>query len=119
MTDESAFRVLDELRSQLCETKEFQPFKGFLISISRKGHAVDDRALSNSRVLNVFMTLMRNHMKATYGRPFNEIVATLTDIAFPGRETTVDHVRTAVKLGRRINRIPTRKSAYSSRLSRR
>jgi hypothetical protein len=84
----------------LREPEEFQPFKPFPISVSRKAHAFGHGASLNSRVVNVFMKLMSNHLKAVYGRPFHEIVATLTDIAFPGRETTLDHVRNAVKLGR-------------------
>jgi hypothetical protein len=118
-TDENSLRLLGELAGQLREPEEFQPFKPFPISVSRKSHAFGGGASLNSRVLNVFMKLMSNHLKATYGRPFNEIVATLTDIAFPGRETTVDQVRTAVKLRNRIDRTGKRGSVHSKRLSRR
>jgi hypothetical protein len=38
-----------------------------------------------------------NQFKTLYGQPFYEVVATLTDSAFPGRETTTDHVRNEVK----------------------
>jgi hypothetical protein len=38
-----------------------------------------------------------NQLKTLYGQPFYELVATLTDSAFSGRETTTDHVRNAVK----------------------
>jgi hypothetical protein len=117
-TDERSLRLLRELASQLREPEEFQPFKPFPISVSRKAHAFGHGASLNSRVVNVFMKLMSNHLKAVYGRPFHEIVATLTDIAFPGRETTLDHVRNAVKLGRRVSRPGTPKSAHS-KLSRR
>jgi hypothetical protein len=103
-TDQSSLRLLGELANQLREPEEFQPFKELPMSVSRKSHALGSGASLNSRVLSVFMKLMSRHLKTTHGRPFNEIVATLTDIAFPGRETTIDHVRSAVKMRNRLGR---------------
>ena len=40
---------------------------------------------------------MRQYLNRTYGQPLNEVIATATDIAFPGQETTLDQVRAAVK----------------------
>jgi hypothetical protein len=51
------------------------------------------------------MNLMTNHFKTLYGQPLYEVVATLTDSAFPGRETTTDHVRNAVKPTRQEDRL--------------
>jgi hypothetical protein len=96
--DESSCELLKVLARQLREPEEFEPFNPIPIPVSRKSrNTFRGHATHNSRELKAFMHWMSNHLKSTYGKPFNELVATLTDIAFPGRETTVDQVRAAVK----------------------
>jgi hypothetical protein len=96
--DEPSCQLLEDLARQLREPEEFQPFNPIPIPVSRKSrNTFRGHATHNSRELKAFMHWMSNHLKSTYGKPFNELVATLTDITFPGRETTVDQVRAAVK----------------------
>jgi hypothetical protein len=97
-TDEPSCQLLEDLARQLRRPEEFTPFNPILIPVSRKSrNTFRGRATVNSRVLKAFINWMSNHLKATYGQPLNEVVATLTDTAFPGRETTIDHVRNAIK----------------------
>jgi hypothetical protein len=97
-TDESTCQLLEDLALQLRQPEALEPFKAMPVPVSRKGrNTIRGRETSNTRELKAFMNLMANHFKATYGQPLYDVVATLTDSAFPGRETTVDHVRNAVK----------------------
>jgi hypothetical protein len=104
-TDELTCQLLEDLALKLCQPEALEPFTPAPIPISRKGgNVIRGSKPHNSRELKAFMNLMTNHFKAMYGRPLHEVVATLTDSAFPGRETTTDHVRNAVKPPRQKDR---------------
>jgi hypothetical protein len=108
-TDEQTCQLLEELAVQLRQPEALKPFEGVLVPVSRKGgNIIRGREAYNTRELKAFMNLMTNHFKVTYGQPLYEVVATLTDSAFPGRETTIDHVRTAVKPTRKKDRLGKR-----------
>jgi hypothetical protein len=97
-TEEPTCRLLEDLALKLRQPEALEPFKAVPIPVSRKGSNIRrGYRAHNTRELKAFMNLMTNHFKEVYGRPFYGIVATLTDSAFPGRETTIDHVRNAVK----------------------
>lgn len=96
---ESDCRLLDDLASRLREPEDYRFLHVGSIPVSRKSRNTSaGKATKNSREVKAFINWMVGYMKATYGRPFNEVVATLTDVTFPGRETTLDQVRAAVKV---------------------
>jgi hypothetical protein len=100
-TDEPTCRLLEDLAPEA-----LQQFEAVPVPVSRKGSNIfRGREAHNTRELKAFMNLMTNHFRATYGQPLYEVVATLTDSAFPGRETTTDHVRNAVKPTRKKDRL--------------
>jgi hypothetical protein len=104
-TDEPTCRLLEEVANNLRQPEALEPFEAAPVPISRKGSNINrGQKAHNTRELKAFMNLMTNHFKAIYGRPFYGIVATLTDSAFPGRETTIDHVRNAIKLTKKNDR---------------
>lgn len=96
--DGLTYELLEDLAHQLREPHEFKPFDSIPIPLSRKSRNTSGgRATRGTRQLKAFMSWMRDYLNATYGQPLNEVVATATDIAFPGQETTLDRVRAAVK----------------------
>ena len=96
--DKQTFHLLKKLAHDLREPEDLRPLNPAAIPISRKTrNTFQGHTTTNSRVLKAFMAWMSRHLRATYGQPLNELVATLTDITFPERETTIDQVRAAVK----------------------
>jgi len=96
--DKQTFLLLKKLAHDLKQPEDLRPLTPAAIPVSRKArNTFEGHTTTKSRVLKAFMTWMSRHLRATYGQPLNELVATLTDITFPERETTVDQVRAAVK----------------------
>ena len=107
--DEQTCKILEDLALQLRKPEALKPFNEMPLLVSRKGgNSVQGRPTHNTRELKTFMNLMTNHFRSTYGQPLYEVVATLTDSAFRGRETTTDHVRNAVKPTRKKDRLGKR-----------
>jgi hypothetical protein len=105
-TDERTCQLLEDLALELRQPEALEPFNAVPVLVSRKGSKINrGYKAHNTRELKAFMNLMTNHFKAIYGQPLYEVVATLTDSAFPGRETTTDHVRNAVKPTRQKDRL--------------
>jgi hypothetical protein len=108
-TDEPTCRLLEDLALKLRRPEALEPFETASVPVSRKGTNINcGHRAHNTREVRAFINFMTNHFKSTYGRPFYGIVATLTDSAFPGRVTTIDHVRNAVKPTRQKDRLGKR-----------
>jgi hypothetical protein len=96
--DKQTLLLLKKLAHDLKEPEDLRPLNPAAIPVSRKArNTFEGHMTTNSRVVKAFMVWMSRHLRATYGQPLNELVATLTDITFPERETTIDQVRAAVK----------------------
>jgi hypothetical protein len=96
--DKQTYLLLKKLAHDLKEPEDLRPLNPAAIPVSRKARSTfEGHTTTNSRVLKAFMTWMSRHLRATYGQPLNDLVATLTDITFPEQETTIDRVRAAIK----------------------
>jgi hypothetical protein len=100
--DKQLCRLLEFSARRWREPGEFLTFFG-PIRVSRL-----DRKGSRPRM--AFMNAMSGYMEDVCGQPLDNVVATLTDIAFQGRPTTIEEVRSARKPTTRSGRSIPRKT---------
>lgn len=101
----SDYQILADLAARLRQPEDFRGLRIQSIPVSRKGrNTIGGQTTKNTREVVAFINWMTRFMKESFGKPFNAVVATITDVTYPERETTIDQVRAALKLETRRHR---------------